>query len=51
MPDLHGESANMQDVGFGARETQAAMNETTTLLKEMVALLRDMNQRQAILGM
>jgi hypothetical protein len=50
MPDLHDESDNIQDVGFGARETQVAMNETRTLLKEMVGLLRDMNQRQASLG-
>jgi hypothetical protein len=50
MPDLRGGSDNTQDVGFGAREREA-MNEMTTLLKEMVVLLRDMNQRQAILGM
>ena len=50
-PDLRGESDNIQDVGFGARETQEAMNEMKTLLKEMVGLLRDMNQRQASLGM
>ena len=49
--DLRGESDNIQDVGFGARETQEAMNEMKTLLKEMVGLLRDMNQRQASLGM
>ena len=48
-PDLRGESDNIQDVGFGARERDT-MNEMTTLLKEMVVLLRDMNQRQAILG-
>jgi hypothetical protein len=51
MPDLRGESDNIQDVGFGAHETQVAMDEMRTLLKEMVVLLRDMNQRQAILGM
>jgi hypothetical protein len=50
MPDLRGESDNIQDVGFGARETQVAMDEMRTLLKEMVGLLRDMNQRQASLG-
>ena len=49
-PNLRDESDNIQDVGFGAREKDA-MNEMTTLLKEMVTLLRDMNQRQAILGM
>jgi hypothetical protein len=48
-PDLRDESDNIQDVGFGAREKDA-MNEMTTLLKEMVILLRDMNQRQATLG-
>ena len=51
MPDLRDQSDGIQDVGFGARETQEAMNEMTTLLREMVVLLRDMNQRQAILGM
>jgi hypothetical protein len=50
-PDLRGVSDNIPDVGIRARETQVAMNEMTTLLKEMVGLLRDMNQRQAILGM
>jgi hypothetical protein len=48
-PHLAEESNNIQDVGFGARE-KAEMNEMTTLLKEMVVLLRDINQRQALLG-
>jgi hypothetical protein len=47
---VYGESTNIQDVGFGAREKDE-INEMTTLLKEMVGLLRDMNQRQASLGM
>jgi hypothetical protein len=50
VPDTSGESNTIPDVGFGARETQVAMNEMTTLLKEMVGLLRDMNQRQASFG-
>jgi hypothetical protein len=48
---MRGESDTIPDVRFGARETQTAMNEMTTLLKEMVGLLRDMNQRQASFGM
>ena len=48
-PDLRGESHNIQDVGFGARERDT-MNKMTALLEEMVILLRDTNQRQAILG-
>jgi hypothetical protein len=43
---MRGESNNIQDVGFGAH----GKDEMTTLLKEMVALLRDINQRQALLG-
>ena len=59
LPNLpvHDESNNAQGVGLGAHEKDA-MDEMTTLLKEMVVqlrennlLLRDMNQRQAILGM
>jgi hypothetical protein len=49
-PDLPDESNNIPDVGFGEREKDE-LNEMTTLLKEMVGLLRDMNQRQASLGM
>jgi hypothetical protein len=33
--------------GFGARDN----DEMTTLLREMVGLLKDMNQRQALFGM
>jgi hypothetical protein len=49
-PDIRGQSGSIQDGGFGVREKDE-MSEMTTLLKEMVVLLRDMNQRQASLGM
>jgi hypothetical protein len=61
-PDLlnlpvHDKSINAQGIGLGAHEKDS-MNEMTTLLKESVVqlrennlLLRDMNQREAILGM
>jgi hypothetical protein len=49
-PDPRDESNNVPDVGFGARHEEE-MNEMTTLLKEMVILLRDINQSQALLGM
>jgi hypothetical protein len=46
---MRGESNTIPAVGFGAREKDE-MNEMTTLLKEMVALLRDISQRQASFG-
>jgi hypothetical protein len=49
VPDTSGESNIIPDVGFGTHEKDE-MNEMTTLLKEMVGLLRDMNQRQASFG-
>jgi hypothetical protein len=48
-PELRDESNSIQDVKFGAQEKDE-LNEMTTLLKEMVVLLKDINQRQALLG-
>jgi hypothetical protein len=42
--DLRGESSNVGK--FGAREH----DEMTTLLREVVELLKNMNQRQALFG-
>jgi hypothetical protein len=49
-PDLRGESNNIQDVELEGRGKDA-MDEMTTLLKELVVLMRDINQRQTLLGM